>query len=107
VLEAQVRRMLADPRADALVDNFAAQWLQFRSVPSQEPSPDLFPGVDAPLKQAMRDQTALFFREFVRSDRSALDMLDADFSWACRPRASGRTGRRRSRGWGKGDRLRF
>ncbi len=81
VLEAQVRRMLADARADALVDDFAGQWLQFRAVPSLTPDPVLHPGVDLPLMKDMQAQTALFFREFLRSDLSALDLLDANFTF--------------------------
>ena len=81
VLEAQVRRMLADARADAIVDDFAGQWLQFRAVPSLTPDPVLHPEVDLPLMKDMQAQTALFFREFLRSDSSALDLLDADFTF--------------------------
>lgn len=81
VLDAQVRRMLADAKADALVESFAAQWLQFRAVPSREPSAVLFPDVDEALKEAMQEQTARYFREFLREDRSALDLLDADFTY--------------------------
>ncbi len=81
VLEAQVRRMLKDARSEALVQNFAGQWLGLRQVDGINPDPSLFPRVDTALKQAMREESESFFRAFLREDRSALDLLDANFTF--------------------------
>jgi hypothetical protein len=81
VLEAQVRRMLRDAKSEALVQNFAGQWLGLRQVDGITPDPGLFPGVDSALKRAMREEGESFFRAFLREDRSALDLLDADFTY--------------------------
>jgi hypothetical protein len=81
VLEAQVRRMLKDSRSEALVQNFAGQWLGLRQVDGISPDPALFPNVNTALKQAMREEGESFFRAFLREDRSALDLLDADFTF--------------------------
>jgi len=81
VVEAQVRRMLRDAKAEALVRNFAGQWLGLRQVDGITPDPGLFPGVDTGLKRAMREEGESFFRAFLREDRGALDMLDADFTF--------------------------
>jgi hypothetical protein len=82
VLEAQVRRMLADRRADALVSNFTGQWLQLRSLESRV-TPDLlmFPDFDDNVRKAFRRETELFFAHILRSNRSALDLLDADYTF--------------------------
>ncbi|HYI02599.1 DUF1592 domain-containing protein [Hyalangium sp.] len=81
VLEEQVRRMLADPKAQALVENFAGQWLYLRAVDAAAPDPALFPAFDESLRRAMRQETELFFREFLTSDRPLRNMLDADFTY--------------------------
>ncbi|MCP4888196.1 MAG: DUF1592 domain-containing protein [Planctomycetaceae bacterium] len=81
VLAAEVKRMLADPKSRALVDNFAGQWLQLRDVASLMPDPDLFPDFDGELRDAMRRATELFFESMIREDRSVLDFLSADFSY--------------------------
>lgn len=81
VLSAEVRRMLADPKAQALVDSFGAQWLHTLDMPLISPDPTLFPEVTTSLKQAMHDETTLFFQEFLKGSRRALDMLDADFTY--------------------------
>lgn len=81
VLAGQVERMLADPRADALVDNFAGQWLYLRGLAEHEPDAELFPDFDPPLRASMVDETAAFFRDFLRSDRPIPDMLTADFTF--------------------------
>ncbi len=81
VLQAEVRRMLADPKAQALVDSFGAQWLDTIDMPLISPDPKLYPQVTRTLKQAMHDETTLFFQEFLKGTRSALDMLDADFTF--------------------------
>ncbi len=81
VLEAQALRLLADPKADALVDVFAAQWLKLRTLNPASPALDVFPGFDGELKTAMRDETLLFMRSFIREDRSALELLDARYTY--------------------------
>jgi hypothetical protein len=79
-LERQVRRMLADPRSEALVDNFAGQWLYTRALESFHPDPLLYPFDDG-LREAMRQETQLVFREFLHGDHRARDLVDADFTY--------------------------
>jgi hypothetical protein len=81
VLEKQVRRMLADPRAEALVDNFAAQWLYLRNLDSTHPDNRLFPDFDDNLRQAFRRETELLFASVMKEDRSVLDLLRADYTF--------------------------
>ena len=81
VLERQVRRMLADPRADALADNFAGQWLYLRNVPAARPDFRRFPNVDDNLRHAFRRETELLFQSIVREDRSVIDLLAADYTF--------------------------
>jgi hypothetical protein len=81
VLDRQLRRMLTDPRADALVANFAGQWLQLRNVRNVQPNSDLFPDFDDNLRQAFRRETELLFTSIVREDRSVLDLLKADYTF--------------------------
>ena len=81
VLAGQVKRMLADPRSDALVQNFAGQWLFLRNVPLTGPTPSDFPDFDDTLRQAFRRETELFFESILREDRSALDLLRADYTF--------------------------
>jgi hypothetical protein len=81
VLEHQVRRMLADPRAEALVDNFASQWLMLRNLKSHIPNPGDFPNFDNELRDSFRTETELFFQSIVRDDRSVLDLLNADYTF--------------------------
>jgi hypothetical protein len=80
-LDTQVRRMLADPRARSLVDNFAAQWLQLRNLKTAAPDKGTYPDFDEPLRQAMAQETELFFEAVMKEDRSVLDFLDADFTF--------------------------
>src|SRR4029077_20826193 len=80
-LEQQVRRMLADSRSKALVNNFAEQWLSVRNVPLAVPDLDAFPDFDWNLRDAFQQETELFFQSIVREDRSALDLLDADYTF--------------------------
>ena len=80
-LERQVRRMLADPRAAALVENFAGQWLALRSVDGLAPDPNLFPGFDENLREALRRETDLFLESQLREDRSVVDLLRADYTF--------------------------
>jgi hypothetical protein len=81
VLEQQVRRMLADSRAEALVSNFAGQWLQLRNLRNSVPNEDLFPEFDDNLRQAFQRETEMFFDSIVREDRNVLDLLTADFTY--------------------------
>lgn len=78
VLEQQVRRMLADPRASALVDNFADQWLRVRELRSAQPSD---PDFDENLRQAFRQETQMLFGSIMREDRSLIDLLDANYTF--------------------------
>jgi hypothetical protein len=80
-LEGQVRRMLADPKADAFVENFAGQWLFLRNLDSIVPVQSYFPDFDDTLRQGLRRETELFFASIVREDRSALDLLRADYTY--------------------------
>ena len=80
-LETQVRRMLRDPKARALVEDFAGQWLQIRNLKTVNPDRGRFPNFDNALRSAMLTETELFFGAIVRDDRSVLDLLDADFTY--------------------------
>jgi hypothetical protein len=82
VLEQQVQRMLADARSRALVDNFASQWLLLRNLRNHVPNPGDFPNFDNELRTAFRTETELFFESIVREDRSVLDLLNADYTFA-------------------------
>jgi mono/diheme cytochrome c family protein len=81
VLERQVRRMLADRRSDALVSNFAGQWLQLRNLRASIPDQNDFPDFDDNLRQAFRRETELLFQSVVREDRRVLDLLTADYTF--------------------------
>jgi hypothetical protein len=81
VLQAQVERMLKDPRSGALVDNFAAQWLRLRNLRSHSPIARDFPNFDNELRAAFRIETELFFGSIIREDRSVLDLLNADYTY--------------------------
>ncbi len=81
VLQQQVRRMLDDARADALVSNFAGQWLYLRNLEVSKPDPDAFPEFDDSLREAFRKETELFFASVLREDRSVLDLLDANYTF--------------------------
>jgi hypothetical protein len=81
VIDAQVRRMLLDPKSVALVDNFAGQWLELRNLDSFKPDPDRFPNFDEDLRQAMRQETRLFFEAVIHEDRSILDFIDGKFTF--------------------------
>lgn len=80
-IEAQVDRMLQDPKADALIDNFAGQWLYTRALDDHQPDYYAFPTWDDDLRASMRQETKLFFREFLRSDLPIPQMLTADFTY--------------------------
>jgi hypothetical protein len=79
--ERQMRRMLADPKAQSLVDNFLGQWLQLRNVRSKQPNSHEFPDFDDNLRQALHAETELFFGSIIREDRSVLDLMNADYTF--------------------------
>jgi hypothetical protein len=81
VLERQVLRMLADARSRTLVSNFASQWLHLRNLDAIAPDMRLFPDFDDNLRQAFRRETELFFESILREDRSALDLLSANYTF--------------------------
>jgi hypothetical protein len=81
VLEAQVRRMLADPKAGALVENFAGQWLHVRNLQNIAPNTDEFPDFDNDLRDAFRRETELFFASVVQEDRDVLDLMTANYTF--------------------------
>lgn len=80
-LEQQVRRMLDDPRSDALVKNFAQQWLYLRNLPATSPDGIFYPNWDDELRQGFVRETELLFESIVREDRSVIDLLDADYTF--------------------------
>ncbi len=80
-LPQQVKRMLADPKANTLVESFAMQWLQLQPLKNAQPDAKLFPQFNDRLRAAMLQETKLFLGEIVRQDRSVLDILDADFTY--------------------------
>jgi hypothetical protein len=80
-LEAQVRRMLKDPKASALVESFAVQWLQLRPLQNHVPDPEMFSEFSDKLRADMLKETELFFGEILRGDRSILDLIDSDYSF--------------------------
>ncbi|HEU0033947.1 MAG TPA: DUF1592 domain-containing protein [Kofleriaceae bacterium] len=80
-LERQVRRMLDDPKAVALIDNFAEQWLFTRALGSQDPDYTLFPEYDDELEAAMRAETRRYFEAFLREDIPMTEFLTADFTY--------------------------
>ena len=80
-LPRQVQRMLADPRADAFVNNFAGQWLFLRNLAAAVPVQSVFPDFDDTLRQAFQRETELFFASIVREDRSAFDLLRANHTF--------------------------
>ena len=81
VLDAQVRRMLADPRADALVKNFAGQWLHVRNLRSATPDKNDFPDFDDNLRQAFERELELFVGSIIREDRGVVDLMTADYTF--------------------------
>jgi hypothetical protein len=87
VLEAQVRRMMADPKGFNLVENWAAQWLQLRNLGRTKPDPKRFPTVDDELLDAMRKETMMFVDAIIKEDRSLLDFIDAPFTFVNGPLA--------------------
>jgi hypothetical protein len=80
-LDAQIKRMLADPKADALVANFAGQWLQLRNLRNFQPNTDIFPDFDENLRQGFRRETELLFESILKENRSVLDLMTADYTF--------------------------
>jgi hypothetical protein len=82
VLAAQVKRMLADPRSDAMVSNFTGQWLQLRNLESKvQPDILMFPDFDDNIREAFRKETEMLFAHVLRENRSAMEMLSADYTF--------------------------
>ncbi len=81
VLEAQVKRMLKDPKAKALSENFAGQWLELRKLKTLTPDKGYYPGWDDNLKAAMAREAEAYFEYVVRNDRSILEFLDSDYTF--------------------------
>jgi hypothetical protein len=81
ILDREIKRMLADPRAHELVKNFAGQWLQLRVMQSSTPEGIDYPDFDDNLRQAFRTEAEMFFESIIREDRSIVDLLDADYTF--------------------------
>ncbi|MEO5926544.1 MAG: DUF1592 domain-containing protein [Bryobacteraceae bacterium] len=81
VLDQQVKRMMADPRANAMVSNFAGQWLLLRNLQSQPRDPNVFPNYDQNLRTAFRTETEMLFQTIMREDRNVLELLTADYTF--------------------------
>jgi len=81
VLAAQVKRMLADPKSEALATRFASQWLRLQDLEKIHPDALLFPYYDHHLSDALRTETELFFHSIVKEDRGILDLLTADYTF--------------------------
>src|SRR5439155_13145928 len=81
VLDAEVRRMLLDPRAAALVAGFAGQWLQLRNLQRAQPDPQEFPDFDDNLRQGLRTETEMLFESIMHEDRNVLELLTADYTF--------------------------
>ena len=87
VLTAQVKRMLKDPRAHALAENFAGQWLELRNLAMVSPDQTRFPDFNEGLRTAMKTETEMFFESIVNEDRSVLDFIDAKYTYLNEPLA--------------------
>jgi hypothetical protein len=81
MLEKQVRRMLADPRSEALVTNFASQWLHLQNLKAVQPDAFVYPNFDKNLALSMQRETELLFSSIMREDRSVLDLLTAKYTY--------------------------
>lgn len=81
ILDGEIARMLADPKAQALVDNFAGQWLYLRNLDQQRPDITAFPGFDTRLRSAMADETRLFFAHVLRANRPVTDFIASDYTF--------------------------
>jgi len=81
VLEQQVKRMLADKRSNAMIENFVEQWLHLRNLKTSSPDLQVYPDFDDNLRRAFKDETEMFFDSIMREDRSVLDLLNADYTF--------------------------
>jgi hypothetical protein len=81
VLEKQVRRMVADPRADAMVSNFSGQWLHLRNLKTVAPNHDEFPDFDDTLRESFQREAELFFASIMREDHNVIDLLTANYTF--------------------------
>ena len=81
VMQQQVTRMLADPKSQALVDNFAGQWLQVRNVQTHQPSPETLFHFDDNLRKALEQEMNLFFASIIRENRPVAELLDANYTY--------------------------
>jgi len=81
VMQAQIQRMLKDPKSNELTKNFAGQWLQLRNLQTLSPDPETFKGWDESLRKAMITESEMFFNHIVKNDRSILEFLDADYTF--------------------------
>jgi hypothetical protein len=81
VLEHQVRRMLADPRAESLTTNFAFEWLKIRDMDAMEPDPYTYPSFDKPLRAALKTEMKMFLNSIFREDHSVIDILNANYTF--------------------------
>ena len=81
ILSAQIDRMLTDPKARALVDNFGGQWLHLRNVQDWTPDPERYDYFDNSLRYAFQQETELFIANMIKEDRSILDLIDADYTF--------------------------
>lgn len=81
VLEAQVRRMVADPKSKALIENFAGQWLNLRALQTVQPNATTYPDFDDNLRVSFRREVEMLFDSIVREDRSVLDLLTANYTF--------------------------
>jgi hypothetical protein len=87
ILAAQLKRMLQDPKAQALSENFAGQWLELRNLANVSPDPKRFPDFNEKLRSAMKTETEMFFNSIVRDDRSILDFINAKYTFLNEPLA--------------------
>ena len=81
MLRQQTLRMLSDPKSQALLDNFAGQWLHLRNIAEWHPDPMKYPQFDDALRNAFERESSLFFENIVREDRSVLELIDADYTF--------------------------
>ena len=81
VFDREVERMLADPRSESLVTNFAGQWLQLRNLRNVQPNSDDFPDFDDNLRRSFRRETELLFKSIMSEDRNVLDLMTADYTF--------------------------
>jgi hypothetical protein len=81
VLHKQIRRMVDDPRSQALVSNFAGQWLHLRNLEQAKPDPQIFSHFDESLRRSFQQETEMFFESILREDRSVLDLLNANYTF--------------------------